>query len=252
MSALLWLTACAAAPAISPAFARFAAGTVTVDGRDHPYRLLVPTDATTPLPLVVFLHGAGERGDDNERQLTWLPRRMDEPAQRRAHPCWLLAVQCPEDQRWVDVSWGESASSPMPAQPSQPMRAVMAAMEQVLAERPVDPARVYLTGLSMGGYGAFDLGCRWPDRFAALLPVCGGGDERAAPRLASLPTWIWHGDQDRAVPVQRSRAMAAAIRAAGGDVRYTELAGVGHDSWRQAYGDDGALDWLFAQRRQGN
>ncbi len=228
----------------------FAPGEVTVDGHGYRYRLLLPPAATpAPHPLVVYLHGAGERGSDNERQLHWLPRTLAEAPNRARFPCFVLAVQCPDGEQWVDVPWAESESTPLPERPSRAMAAVLVALAEVMAARPVDPARVYLTGLSMGGYGTFDLAARQPARFAAALAVCGGGDERQAAALAGLPFSIWHGDQDRAVPVVRSRTMAAALRAADGDVHYTELPGVGHDSWKQAYGEGGALGWLFAQRR---
>ncbi len=170
----------------------------------------------------------------------------------RRHPCILLAVQCPKDRMWVEVAWSEQKSRPLAAGPSLPMRAVqaaMAAVEQRFADR-IDLDRVYLTGLSMGGYGSWDLAMRDPHHFAAVAPVCGGGDEREAHRLLSLPVWTFHGDQDPAVPVERSRSMVAALRAIGHPVRYTELPKVGHDSWRQAYGQDGVIDWLFAQDRR--
>ncbi len=102
----------------------------------------------------------------------------------------------------------------------------------------------------MGGYGSWDLAERMPERFAALAPVCGGGDETKADRLAALPIWAWHGDADTAVPVERSRRMVAAIERAGGKPKYTELPGVGHDSWTPAYhGPDNLLAWLFAQSK---
>ena len=101
----------------------------------------------------------------------------------------------------------------------------------------------------MGGYGTWDLATRHPDRFAAILPVCGGGDERLAARIGPLPIWCFHGDADKAVSVERSRCMIAAVRAAGGRPIYSELRGVGHDSWTPAYRDPFVLDWLFAQRR---
>jgi hexosaminidase len=229
----------------------FASGKVTCEGREYPYRLLAPaqTEANARYPLVVYLHGAGERGDDNKHQLAWLPRTMAEPANRAAFPCFLLAVQCPTNQRWVEVPWGAKDSTPLPEQPSPAISAVMQAMQRIRGEQPIDPTRIYLTGLSMGGYGSFDLACRHPEWFAAVAPICGGGDERQAERLAGLPCWIWHGDADPAVPVIRSRTMVAAIQQFDPAVRYTELPGIGHDSWRQAYGEQGLLPWLFEQRR---
>jgi predicted peptidase len=199
-------------------------------------------------PLVVFLHGAGERGRDNEKQLKYLPTWMAEPALRERHPCFLLAPQCREDERWVDISWADKKSTPQ-GPPTTDMLAVIAALNAVIAAEPVDPGRIYLTGLSMGGYGSWDLAARQPERFAALLPICGGGDEATAPRLAKIPIWCFHGDADNVVPVERSRTMIAAVRAADGDPKYSELPGVGHDSWTPAYRDPAVLAWLFSQRK---
>jgi predicted peptidase len=132
------------------------------------------------------------------------------------------------------------------------MNVALGVLERVLADYPTDPDRVYLTGLSMGGYGSWDLAERMPERFAAVAPVCGGGDTSRADRLVKLPIWAWHGDQDPAVPVARSREMIAAIEKAGGHPKYTELPGVAHNSWIQAYGNaDGLIPWMFAQARTG-
>jgi predicted peptidase len=219
------------------------------------YRLLRPEPAagngrtTGRYPLVLYLHGAGERGTDNAKQLKYLPTWLAEPAMRQKYPCFVLAPQCRMDERWVDVSWADATSTPQPATPTVDLTAATAALEDVLAQEAVDPDRIYLTGLSMGGYGTWDLAARIPDRFAAILPVCGGGDERVAASIASRPIWCFHGDADTAVPVERSRAMIAAVKAAGGRPIYSELAGVGHDSWTPAYRDAFVLDWLFSQRR---
>lgn len=219
------------------------------------YRLLLPDrtagDAPTPprQPLVLFLHGAGERGSDNLVQLKYLPTWLADPATRRRHPCFVLAPQCRQDERWVDVSWADGVSTPQSVAPSVDLAAAVAALNDVLASEAVDTGRIYLTGLSMGGFGTWDLATRTPERFAAILPICGGGDERVAGRLAALPTWCFHGDADTAVPVARSRSMIAAVRAAGGRPVYSELPGVGHDSWTPAYRDPFVLDWLFTQRR---
>ncbi|MBL9079014.1 MAG: dienelactone hydrolase family protein [Planctomycetes bacterium] len=239
----------AALPAQAEPTPAFTAEQVTVDGQDYGYRLLAPEPRwrDTPQPLVVFLHGAGERGDDGTRHLRWLPLRLAEPVHREDHPCWVLALQCPADEQWSAVPWTGTVSPAMPPQPTRALRAVLLALDRVLAEPGVDRARVYLTGLSMGGFGAFELAMRAPERFAALLAVCGGGDPNEATRLLGLPTTVFHGAADPVVPVQRSRAMVAALRALGAPVHYHELDGVGHDAWTTAYGSGGALDWLFAQ-----
>lgn len=214
------------------------------------YRLLTPPaiEPDRKYPLVVFLHGAGERGSDNVMQLKYLPAWMAEPALRRKHPCFLIAPQCRMDERWVDVSWADKQSTPQAAEPTTDLKAVVAMIDDVMQREPVDPARVYLTGLSMGGFGSWDLAARMPERFAAVLPICGGGDERTAARIARLPIWATHGDADKAVPVERSRSMIAAIRAAGGSPKYTEMPGVGHDAWTPTYRDEAVLDWLFSQK----
>lgn len=222
--------------------------------KDHvfKYRLLKP-DSVEPgrkYPLVLFLHGAGERGDNNKAQLKFLPTWMSAEPMRKKYPCFVLAPQCPTNRKWVNVDWS-AMKNPMPQEPSDEMKAVIMMLKQIEAEYPVDMDRVYLTGLSMGGYGTWDLACRHADWFAAAAPICGGGDEQQADKLVGLPLWAWHGDADRAVPVQRSRNMIAAIKAAGGDPKYTELPGVGHNSWTPAYTrDDGVLPWLFKQNRK--
>ncbi len=218
---------------------------------DFHYRLMRPAavPAGTRLPLVLFLHGAGERGGDNEKQLKYLPTWLAEQEPRRRHPCFVLAPQCRQDERWVDVSWADDESAPQQPEPTLDLAAAVAAVDDVIAREAVDTARIYLTGLSMGGYGTWDLATRMPERFAAILPVCGGGDERLAARIAALPIWCVHGDADTAVPVRRSRDMVAAVIAAGGRPIYSELPGVGHDSWTPAYRDRFILDWLFSQRR---
>jgi predicted peptidase len=222
-----------------------------VEPVEFAYRLLGPKSITpgTRYPLVIFLHGAGERGNDNLSQLKYFPTWMAEPSARKAHPCFVLAPQCRDEQKWVDVDWSKIESAPQSPTPTVDMMAVIAALEDTLQREPIDPARISLTGLSMGGYGSWDLAARMPDRFAAVLPICGGGDEATAAKIKDLPIWCFHGDADTAVRVERSRTMIEALRAAGGAPKYSELAGVGHDSWTPAYRDPDVLAWLFAQKK---
>lgn len=215
------------------------------------YRLLSPAtvEPGKTYPVVLFLHGAGERGDDNAVQLKHFPVRMISETNREKYPCFLIAPQCRKDQKWVDVSWSDPKATDQPSEPSAQMVAAVAALEDVLKNFPCDRSRIYLTGLSMGGYGSWDLGARNPEWFAAIAPICGGGDPKAAAKFVGKPVWAWHGDKDTAVPVGRSRAMIEAIKAAGGEPKYTELPGVGHNSWDDAYGKaDGVLPWLFEQK----
>jgi predicted peptidase len=214
-------------------------------------RLLRPPElAPGPsYPLVLYLHGMGERGEDNRAQLRFLPQWMAQPEARRRYPCFLLAPQCRPDRFWVETPRAFDRSVPR-RPPGPQMKSVIHFLEEAFGELPIDQQRLYLTGLSMGGYGSWDLGTRLADRWAAVAPMCGGGDELYADRLVGVPVWAWHGDADDVVPVEKSRSMIDAIRRAGGEPKYTELAGVGHDSWTPAYTrDDGVLPWMFAQRR---
>lgn len=235
----------------------FAERTVAVaeEGRevDFRYRLLRPAvvESGQRYPLVLFLHGAGERGSDNQRQLKYLPTWLAEPELRRTHPCFVVAPQCRAEKRWADCDWSDEKSLPQRPEPTLDLAAAVAAIEAVIKAEPVDADRVYLTGLSMGGYGSWDLAARMPERFAAVVPICGGGDEATAATLAKIPIWCFHGADDDVVPTARSRSMVEAVKAAGGNVRYTEFEGVTHDSWTPAYRDPATLEWLFRQRRGG-
>jgi len=229
--------------------------TVTENGKpvEFRFRLLRPAtiEPATTYPVVLFLHGAGERGNDNERQLKYFPTWMAEPPLRSRHPCFLVVPQCREEHAWIALDWQTKKAAALPDAPTTDGAAAIAALEAVLAsEQAAARDRLYLTGLSMGGYGSWELAARMPERFAAILPICGGGDEATAARIAPLPTWCFHGEADPVVPVGLSRSMISAIKAAGGTPIYSELEGVGHDSWTPAYRNPAVLDWLFAQRRR--
>lgn len=226
------------------------------DGASHvfKYRLLTPAkiEPGKKYPLVVFLHGAGERGDDDKAQLKYLPTWMAEPKMREKYPCFLLAPQVPNNEKWSDSPWDKRTSQPLPEKMSKSMMLTVGILDELIKSESIDTDRLYLTGLSMGGYGTWDLAERMPKRFAAVVPVCGGGDDTKADRLVGIPLWAWHGDADPAVPVERSRQMIEAIKKAGGAPKYTELPGVGHDSWTKAYTDpDGAIPWMFQQKKSG-
>lgn len=219
------------------------------NGLTIPFRLLLPLnyDRTQRYPLVLFLHGAGERGTDNKAQLkhgapTFLPGDV-----RQRFPCFVMAPQCPPDQKWTDIEW--RAGGPMPPEPSVPMQLTLDAIDALMKDYNIDRERLYVTGLSMGGYGAWDLACRQPERWAAAVPICGGGDRRSAARAKGVAIWAFHGDSDQAVPVERSREMIEGLRAAGATPLYSEYPTVSHDSWTSAYGEPELLSWMFAQRR---
>ena len=217
-----------------------------------PYRLLVPPsspDAQKPdtrFPLLLFLHGAGERGTNNTAQLVHGTKLYLDAANRAKFPCYVIAPQCPEGKQWANMPWSTPKGT-QPAEPSEPMKAVLELLDASMATMKIDPQRIYVTGLSMGGYGTWDLITRFPDRFAAAAPICGGGDETVAPRAVKSPIWAFHSDDDSVVPVSRTRNMVAALRAAGGTPKYFEYWGLGHNSWGKAYSEPEFLPWMFAQ-----
>jgi predicted peptidase len=197
------------------------------------YRLMSPevVEPGKTYPLVIFLHGAGERGIDNELQLLYFPTQMAEEKWRKKFPCFLLAPQCRPDRKWMEVDWASPNDPVTPEEVSEQSLAVEQMIQKTLKEEPVDRSRVYLTGLSMGGFGAAD-----PKRMAALKDV---------------PVFIVHGDSDTVVPVERSRSAVKALKAAGADPIYKELPGVGHNSWTPGYSDEeGLVPWMFSQKKK--
>jgi predicted peptidase len=219
-------------------------------GKTLSYRLLKPEnyDPKMTYPLVVFLHGAGERGSDNTAQLVHGVAEFAKAENRKKYPCFLIAPQCPSNAKWADVDWG-AEKHVMPKEPSESGRLTLELIAAAQKEFSIDAKRIYITGLSMGGYGTWDLIARRPELFAAAVPICGGGDEATADAIVKIPVWAFHGDKDTAVKVSRSRNMIAALKKAGGDPKYTEYAGVGHNSWDKAYADAELMKWLFAQKR---
>jgi predicted peptidase len=160
----------------------------------------------------------------------------------------VIAPQCPDNQQWVEVPWTADEHR-MPKEPSRPLAQTLELVTALQNEFSIDPDRLYITGLSMGGFGVWDAIQRQPDLFAAAAPVCSGGDATLAKQIKDVPVWAFHGDRDEAVKVRRSRDMIAAIQAAGGQPKYTEYKGVGHDSWTATYKDPELYKWLFAQKR---
>ncbi len=219
-----------------------------------PYRLLKPTNIdknkNKKYPMVLFLHGIGERGDDNVKQLAHGAGEFARPENREKYPCFVVAPQCPAKSGWVKIKtapnqWG----IPLPKEPTAPLKLVLELVDALAAELPIDANRVYITGLSMGGFGTWDATSRRPDLFAAAVPICGGGDPAQAPKLKTLSIWAFHGVKDPLVPPSRTTTMIEAIRAAGGRPKITLYADAQHDSWTRTYADPEVMAWLFAQRR---
>jgi predicted peptidase len=205
------------------------------------YLLFTPRgygDGETKWPLLLFLHGLGECGDNElERVKIHGPPKLVEA--RPDFPFVVVSPQClPPPGGFNDVP---TAWKPEP---------LNQLVDHVLANMRIDPARVYVTGLSMGGYGTWRLVAAHPKRFAAALPICGGGDPRTmTDALRHVPVWAFHGALDPTVPLSASQEMVDAVRGAGGDVRFTVYPNVAHDSWTKTYNDQEVYDWLLSHRK---
>ncbi|MBP8305263.1 MAG: prolyl oligopeptidase family serine peptidase [Phycisphaerae bacterium] len=196
------------------------------------YLLYLPADyhkdPNQKWPLILFLHGIGERGaDPNKVAATGLPQVLKDKKDFRFV---VVSPQCPSDTWWRSFD-------------------LNALLDDVLVRYRVDPDRVYLTGLSMGGYGSWDLAGTSPQRFAAAAPMCGGGNPASARRMRGLPFWVFHGDADPVVPVKQSDDMVEALKQAGAEVKYTRYPGVGHDCWTQSYNNPELYTWFLSHTR---
>ena len=217
------------------------------------YRMMRPENESTAqpdqkYPLLLFLHGYGERGDDNTLQLIHL-EEFGTPATRENYPAFVVLPQCPaiDGQYWTP-KLDPKKDTEFEDEPSRPLSLVMGLLDELTAELPIDEDRVYIMCLSMGGYGFWDLAMRQPDRFAAVIPICASADPSRASSIAHIPSWIFHGGDDQVVLPEHSRTMVKALREAGGTPIYTEYEGIGHDSWVPTFKNRLMWDWLFAQR----
>lgn len=241
--------------AAAPSYAKkpetgFLDRTIAVAGSTYKYQVFVPDNWSSKKvwPIILFLHGAGERGDDGLLQ-TQVGIGRAIRLNRDRFPAIVVIPQCRKEIWW--------AQSPMDD-------LAIKSLEAASKEFHGDTRRTYLTGLSMGGYGTWHLAGKYPGRFAAIVPICGGilmpeisrqqsSDDAkpytdAANKIGTkTPVWIFHGGTDEVVPTAESQRMAAALKALGGEVHYTEYPGVGHNSWDQAYAESELLTWLFAK-----
>lgn len=198
------------------------------------YLLYLPKDygkvADKKYPLILFLHGAGERGDDlNKVKVHGIPKIVE---QKDDFPFIAVSPQCPQESWW-----------PMEVD------ALKALLDKIVKEYAVDPDMVYLTGLSMGGYGSWSLAIAYPDKFAAVVPICGGGDEKKVSAIKNIPVWVFHGAKDSVVKLAESEKMVNALKEAGGNVQFTVYPEADHDSWTATYDNPELYEWLLKQKR---
>lgn len=202
--------------------------------RSMPYLCYLPPELETDseLPLLLFLHGAGERGNDLVPVAKHGPPKLIEQGERFRFV--VISPQCPQDQWWAM---------------QENVRGLAQLIEQIFADYPIDPRRIYLTGMSMGGYGTWALAAAHPDLPAAIVPVCGGANLETANSLKEIPAWAFHGRDDEVVPVIRSQEIIDAIQEIGGDARITIYDNTSHDSWSATYANQDVYQWLLNHRR---
>lgn len=181
-------------------------------------------------PMILFLHGVSDRGSDVEQvKRTGLPSLIEKG---QSFPFIIVSPQCPAGDAWV---WK--------------LEALSALIDEVASQYKVDPDRIYVTGLSMGGFGSWALAAYSPERFAAIVPICGGGEVTSMPRLKRLPVWAFHGAKDDVVPVERTQQLVDALAQLHGDVKCTIYPELKHDSWTATYDNPELYKWLLEQRR---
>ena len=226
--------------------------TDSVNNTVLPYRMLSPDkiESGEKYPLVVFLHGSGERGSDNEKQLTHGASTFSNPANADKYPSFVVFPQGKE-RTWTDKF---SAQSFMPGAPepqvSKQEEAIVDMINELVAEYPIDKNRIYIVGISMGGIATYDLVCRYPDLFAAAVPICGAVNPDRLVEARDVNFMIFHGEEDDEIPSICGREAYKSLNAAGANVDYIEFAGMGHDCWSSAFNYPNLLPWLYSQSKK--
>jgi predicted peptidase len=224
------------------------------------YRILYPLNykPKKKYPLIVFMHGGGERGSDNEAQLKHGGVIFLRDSIRKKYPAIVIFPQCPKDSFWTSVIYGVDSTgkeiikgNEAPGKPSLALRLVKSLVDVMIKEKKVDVKRIYVGGLSMGGYGTYAFAANYPGIPAAAFPICGGGRTSLADSYdTKVPWWLFHGDKDPVIKVQFSRDFYKKMKAMGMNVQYTEYPGVAHDSWNNMFEEKNFFSWLFAQKRK--
>ncbi|MCR6722244.1 MAG: alpha/beta hydrolase-fold protein [Chitinophagaceae bacterium] len=227
------------------------------NGDTLPYRILLPENynPSTEYPLIIFLHGRGESGNDNVKQLTHGARMFLTDSIRKKHPAIVVFPQCGFKDYWSNVHTvadknGKREFYHVPdGPPSTSMSLLMGLMENLFVQFKIKKDRVYAMGLSMGGMGVFELVRRKPGLVAAAIPICGGAHPATAERMRDVKWWVFHGADDDVVKPEFSVRMVEALKKVNASVQFTLYPGVKHNSWDLAFAEPGLMDWLFAQHK---
>ena len=230
-------------------------GSFSHNNHTLPYRYLEPQNIkpNKKYPVVLFLHGAGERGTDNEAQLLHCSGQFLNPDVRDHYPAYVFFPQAPQGAFWSIPDRLTELSQDMFAAVSEPswqLQTIKAMVDSISQLPNVDPKRIYIMGISMGAMATYELCWRYPHLFAAAVPICGGADINRLANGASIPWRIYHGDADKVVPVTFSRSAYRTLKNAGAKIIYREFAGCTHNSWNPAFNDPDLFPWLFKQKRK--
>jgi predicted peptidase len=222
------------------------------------YRILYPQEMQEhkQYPLVLFLHGAGERGNDNERQLTHGASLFLTAENRKKYPAIILFPQCPQNIMWTHRLKQKTEEGiwefefPLQSTPTQPAALVNQLVNELLESGSIDKRRVYIMGLSMGGIGTLDFLCRWPDKYAAAAVICGGHNPEFSSYYKNVPIWFFHGAKDDVVPHIYSQEVYNELQKQNADVKYTLYPKANHNSWDAAFAEPDYLEWFFKHKKK--
>ena len=258
---------------------KFEKSSHTLDSTTIPYRMFIPQhQENEELPLIIALHGSGERGSDNQKQIEFhrLATVWANSVNQKNHPCFVIAPQCPLENRWVDTDWTQDKYDFAQTPISNELATVRNLIDSIVSKYPIDKSRIYITGLSMGGFGSWYLLMNNPNRFAAAIIMSGAADPEMACQIKNIPIWVFHGDNDLTVPVQGSQKMIKAISNCGRDILlisdpnkkdfldndlminriinsphiYTEYKDKGHVIWKESYDNWLVREWLFSKNQK--
>lgn len=221
------------------------------DGTELVYRIYVPSsyDEKYDYPVLLFLHGAGERGSDNQANVRGMILNMFNYNIKQLSNCIVVAPQCPAGQQWVDTPWANGNYSIDTVAESNELKAVRELLKKVNSDYSTDKNRQYVTGLSMGGFGTWDLIMRHKELFTAAVPICGGADTAQAKALKDFPIFTVHGDADPTVPYKGTKDMADALKKEGSDITFITVENGGHGVWTHTAQNTEAYKWLFSQTK---
>ena len=235
-------------------------GLYAAKGDTLPYRILFPLqfNPTEKYPVVIILHGAGERGKDNNAQLTYGADLFLRPDIRQQYRAIVIFPQCPAESFWsnVDIEHNDVTGKNKflfktdDSAPTKAMAALLGFTDELLKKPYIDKKQIYIGGLSMGGMGTLEMLGRKPNLFAAAIAICGGDNSLNVPKYAKkVPLWVFHGGKDPIVPADHSEVVVAALKAEGANPKFSLYPNVGHDSWNNAFAEAGLLPWLFSNKK---